>query len=422
MNTLRKYKEHLFNNTTDGYIQLIRFEENRSLKIYSTEINGLRDIVEELEGEKDTFITPNTMYKPFRSVENIRQFRSLYMDLDKIEGDKHYITYKIFELAEKEEIPKPTMISDSGRGLHVYWRIKNAPYGALNTWQELQDMLYYKLKKYGADRKATDGARVLRLPNTINSKNNAICRVLYIDDEIEYTMYDLREKYLSYNHKKIIAAAKKENNKVITNSFFNSYSLHIARAEDLITLCELRKYNVIGYRNMILHCFTYWKGIYIRDLEELENQVKELNNNFREPLKESEVRAIIRCVPKAIEKFIAYEQGIRTGEQKRVTKGMRDKEGYWYKNETLIERLEITEEEQSKLKTIIGTRIKYDRNNKKRNIARRNEEGLTPREQKKQEKEKQIKDLINKGFNMNQVAKELGVNRSTISRSYKHLF
>lgn len=421
MNTLRKYKEHLFNNTTDGYIQLIRFEDNRSLKIYSTEINGLRDIVEELEGEKDTFITPNTMYKPFRSVENIRQFRSLYMDLDSIEGDKHYITYKIFELAEKEEIPKPTMISDSGRGLHVYWRIKNAPYGALNTWQELQDMLYYKLKKYGADRKATDGARVLRLPNTINSKNNAICRVLYIDDEIEYTMYDLREKYLSYSHKKIIASAKKENNKVITNSFFNSYSLHITRAEDLITLCELRKYNVIGYRNMILHCFTYWKGIYIRDLEELENQVKELNNNFIEPLKESEVRAIIRCVPKAIEKFIAYEQGIRTGEKKRVTKGMRDKEGYWYKNETLIERLDITEEEQSKLKTIIGTRIKYDRKNKKRNISRRNEEGLTPREQQKKERIKQIVELREQGLKQIEIAKKIGVSRQAISKLLKEL-
>lgn len=415
MNTLRKYKEHLFNNTTDGYIQLIRFEENRSLKIYSTEINGLRDIVEELEGEKDTFITPNTMYKPFRSVENIRQFRSLYMDLDSIEGDKHYITYKIFELAEKEEIPKPTMISDSGRGLHVYWRIKNAPYGALNTWQELQDMLYYKLKKYGADRKATDGARVLRLPNTINSKNNAICRVLYIDDEIEYTMYDLREKYLSYNHKKIIAA-KKENNKVITNSFFNSYSLHIARAEDLITLCELRKYNVIGCRNMILHCFTYWKGIYIRDLEELENQVKELNNNFREPLKESEVRAIIRCVPKAIEKFIAYEQGIRTGEKKRVTKGMRDKEGYWYKNETLIERLDITEEEQSKLKTIIGTRVKYDRNNKKRNIARRNEEGLTPKQAELKALRVKIANLKGEKFSNTIIANMLNIPKKSLER------
>lgn len=67
--------------------------------------------------------------------------------------------------------------------------------------------------------------------------------------------------------------------------------------------------------------------------------------------------------------------------------------------------------------TIISTRVKYDRNNKKRN-----DEGLTSRQQQKKEKENQIKELINKGFNMNQIAKELGLNRSTLSRSYKHLF
>lgn len=96
---------------------------------------------------------------------------------------------------------------------------------------------------------------------------------------------------------------------------------------------------------------------------------------------------------------------------------MRDKEGYWYKNDTLIDRLEITREEKKKLKTIIGTEEKYQRKNTKRN-----ENGLTQREQQKQDRENQIKELIKQGFNMNQVAKELGVNRSTISRSYKHLF
>ena len=74
------------------------------------------------------------------------------------------------------------------------------------------------------------------------------------------------------------------------------------------------------------------------------------------------------------------------------------------------------------MKTIIGTEEKYDRNNEKRRAKRRNEEGLTKRQQQKQDRENQIKELINKGFNMNQVAKELGINRSTISRSYKHLF
>ena len=94
--------------------------------------------------------------------------------------------------------------------------------------------------------------------------------------------------------------------------------------------------------------------------------MESINNSFAIPLKSTEVNAVLRCVPKAIDKFLEYEQGIRSGVTKRITKGMRDKGGYWYKNETLIERLDITEAEQRHLKTIIGTRVKYDRNNEKR--------------------------------------------------------
>lgn len=421
MGEAARYREHLFDNTTDGYIHCIKFEGNKVLKIYNTRSNKIKEIVESVEGEEDTYITPNTMYKPYRRVENIRQFRAFFIDIDNVEGNQGYISYKIFEMAERKEVPQPSMIVSSGRGLHLYWRIKNAPYAALATWQELEDMLYFKLKSLGADPKATDGARVLRLPGTINSKNNEMCNILYINNDIEYSMYDLREQYLNIKPKQLkIQQTKKKNDKVIVNAFFNSYSLHMSRVEDILTLCELRRYDLNGYRNMILHCYAYWKGIYVRDIEELTNEVIELNNSFREPLKETEVKAILRCIPKAIDRFIAYEQGVRAGERKRVTKGMKDKEGYWYKNETLIERLGITEEEERKLKTIIGKRVKYDRNNEKR--TPRNKEGLTPREQQKKDREIQIKELVKRGYNMNQVAKEIGINRSTISRSYKHLF
>ena len=153
----------------------------------------------------------------------------------------------------------PTMIVDSGRGLHVYWRIKNAPYGALYSWQEIEDMLYHRLKHLGADRQATDATRLLRLPNTINSKSNSECNVLWIDDKTEYSMYDLKDKYIKV--KKKPKTSTKTTNKVIANAFFNSYSLHMDRATDLITLCELRKYKVEGHRNMLLHCYAYWIGI-----------------------------------------------------------------------------------------------------------------------------------------------------------------
>ena len=201
-------------------------------------------------------------------------------------------------------------------------------------------------------------------------------------------MYELREEYLNYKpkvHQLQMQETKKIDNKVISNRFFNSYSLHMERANDLETLCRLRKYDMKGYRNMALHCYVYWKEIYIRDTYNIENIVIEFNNVFTELLKETEVKAVLRCIPKAIDKFIAYEQGIRSGEVKRVSKGMRDKEGYWYKNETLIERLGITREEKKYLKTIISTEEKYYRKNKKRRSNRRNENGLTKKQQELQD-------------------------------------
>ena len=411
--------DHLYNESTDGYIQILKLnnEDNNDekiIKIYNTKNDGLRDIVEELHNESDVFLAPNTMYLPKRRVENIRQFRALFQDIDcnKLGFEKAETVYMIWMLYYDGKVPKPTMVTDSGQGVHLYWRIENAPYGALNTWQELQDYIYYQLKHLGADRKSTDGARVLRLPGTINSKNEANCEVLYIDNELEYSMYDLREQYLNYKPKAYqlqTQETKKVDSRVISNRFFNSYSLHMERANDLQTLCKLRKYDMTGFRNMAIHCYAYWKGIYVRDSYELENVVMELNSAFTEPLKDTEIRAVLRSVPKAIDKFIAYEQGRRSGECKRVSKGMRDKEGYWYKNDTLIERLEISRSEQKHMKTIIDTDEKYDRNNVKRRNSRRNEDGLTKKQQELANTKIKIVELKKKGLSNRAIAKTLKV-------------
>lgn len=422
--SVAEYCNHLFDTTTDGYIQVMKLDK-KEIKIYNTQNKELRDVIEVVENEADVFVTPNTMYRKQRRVSNIRQFRALFQDLDihKLGFNKEEVVWSIYIMAYENKIPMPTMIVDSGRGLHIYWKIKNAPYGALNTWQELQDYLYYQLRSLEADRKALDGARVLRLPNTLNSRENALCKVLVLNDDIEYSMYDLRETYLNYSISKQLqfqeSKTVKKKTKVINNKFFNSYSLHMARVEDIETLCKLRNYNVKGYRNMIIHCYAYWKGIYIRDIEELENEVIELNNSFLDPMKETEIRAVLRCVPKAIEKFINYEQGIRNGEDKRVSKGMRDKEGYWYKNETLIERLNITTEEQRHLKTIIGTQEKYRRNNERR--TPRNENGLTKREQDKQDKIQAVKKMVLQGLINKDISEQLNISVRQVQRIKKEL-
>ncbi|AQS08382.1 hypothetical protein CLOBY_04730 [Clostridium saccharobutylicum] len=90
---------------------------------------------------------------------------------------------------------------------------------------------------------------------------------------------------------------------------------------------------------------------------------------------------------------------------------MRDKDGYWYTNETLINRLDITEQEQEQLKTIIGTKEKYSRNNLKR--TPRNEEGLTKKQQELKELVFKLKET---GLNNSEIARKLNINKAKVIR------
>ena len=428
----KDYINHLYSDDIDGYIQTLQIIQSQNKKIINIKnYKGFCVIkaLDEYTGKKDVFITPNSTYNGKRDSQNIRQFRTLYIDLDCREYEVNDIVYRIWDLVNEDIIPEPTMIVASGRGVHAYWRIKHAPYQAIATWQELEDYLCKQLKHLGADNKATDAARVLRLPNTINSRNNVECKVIIVNDKITYSMYDLREKYLKWKPKafKEIEVENKVNNKKIKSKvlqFFTSYTLHIARAEDILTLCKLRKYKVTGYRNMILHCYAYWVGVTVRESSKLAEVVNELNNSFTEPLKQNEVDAILRCVPKAIEKFLDYEQGLRSGEVKRVSKGMRDKGGYWYKNKTLIEKLNITEEEQKELKTIIDEKEKYRRcateKKEKQKAKRRNKDGLTPKQQELKELKVKILRLREQGMSIRKISEVLGKSKGTIENILKN--
>ena len=420
--TNRTYVDHLYSKEIDGYIQVMQLKNKKIVEIKNYKGMTIADALEEYTGEKDTFISINTSYNGKRLASNTRQFRALYVDLDHKEFGFNDLVYRTWDLVNENKIPEPTMVVASGRGAHIYWRIEHAPYQAIATWQELEDYLCYQLKHLGADKKATDAARVLRLPDTLNSRNNAECKVMIVNEDITYSMYELREKYLKWKPKVFKEIKIKENKKEFkVLQFFTSYTLHIARAEDILTICKLRKYKVTGYRNMILHCYAYWIGVTTRDSNNLDDAVNKLNMSFTEPLKQTEVDAILRCVPKAIDKFLNYEQGLRAGEVKRVSKGMRDKGGYWYKNETLIERLDITIDEQKQLKTIIGTEVKYANNNNRRREARRNKEGLTSREQQKQDLIKRINVLVVKGLNNKQISETLQVSIRQIQRYKKDL-
>lgn len=62
---------------------------------------------------------------------------------------------------------------------------------------------------------------------------------------------------------------------------------------------------------------------------------------------------------------------------------------------------------------------KYRRKNIKRNEARRNDEGLTSRQQQKKELINKVKELKKQGLKQVEIADKLGITKGTVSKYLK---
>lgn len=97
-----------------------------------------------------------------------------------------------------------------------------------------------------------------------------------------------------------------------------------------------------------------------------------------------------------------------------------------FSNKYLISKFNITPEEEKYMKSIISKGEKKRRNNEYNKVKfkreRRNLNGLTSREQTKRDNEEKILNLINEGLNKTQIAEKMGLNKSSMSSTYKNLF
>ena len=121
-----------------------------------------------------------------RMAHNVRQLRSLFVDLDCGEG-KDYATQEealedLDRFCLEVNLPKPTLVN-SGNGIHAYWIFTDGV--SRETWLPVAQ----KLKKLcdehnlNADAVVTaDAARILRVPGTLNYKNNETKDVTIIGD------------------------------------------------------------------------------------------------------------------------------------------------------------------------------------------------------------------------------------------------
>ena len=353
----------------------------------------------DLTGE-NIYITLNTFYKPCRRLECIKELNALFIDLDyyKTQFTKEQIIMNLEENYFNKTIPATNYILDSGRGLGLIWLINKVPSQALPLWKAIQEYLYHQLKEFGADRQALDATRILRVPGSINSKSKTVVSII---DEYDY-IYDLREIQKEYLPE-LKPKEKKKGRPKKVNYVYRERSLYFARIQDITKLCELREYDLRGHREIILFLYRYYLCSFTEDVQKALEDVLELNSMFIYPLKEKEVIRATRSAEKCY---------------------LDNNKEYRYKNDTLIELLEITEDEEIQMSTIIS-KTEYKRRNNEYNKKKYKEklkvEGkLSKKEEVKVRREK-IKDLLAEGLSQKEIYNLLKISKRTCVNDVKFL-
>ena len=270
---------------------------------------------------------------------------------------------------------------------------------ALPLWKAVEEYFYKTLKEFGADRQALDATRILRVPGSFNSKTHTEVKII---DNYDY-LYELREIQSEYMPELSEKAPVRRGRPKKVLFVHRKRSLYHARILDIIKLCELREYDLKGHRELILFLYRYYLCYFTEDVEKALYDTLELNSMFRQPLSEKEVARATKSAEKV------YKD---------------QNKDYKYKNETLINLLEITDEEQKEMKTIISDeeyKIRKRLRNTKAYENKLKKEGKLTEKEKISQRRKKIKDLLDKGLMRKDICLTLDISIKTYKRDVKFL-
>lgn len=406
--TLGDYMEVMYPRPDEsGYIAIAQKNPIWQQDMYKTDT-----ISQRITGYSpyNLYMSVNTYYIPVRKNSTVRHLNALYVDIDTYNaGVSHSdILDSIDFLAQTERLPVPTFVIDSGRGMYLIYKIHDVPGGSLparRMYQHIQSYIVDSYNDMGADYKAKDIARVLRLPGSINSKSNKMVQIVQYNPAAIYHMSDFREyvdPFEDYS-KKSQPKSQTTQPKSKTKYIYNIYTLYKNRISDIDKICEMRDYDMIGQRDTVLYIYYYYQlHVHHGDKFAALKATKKLNNLFAQPLPEKELESYMVSANRA---YAEHQKD--------------KKKGYNFKTQTLIDLLDITPAEQSQLKTIISADTKKERKNKRRQVARRNEDGLTARQAQKKENYDKIIELYESGYRQVDIVRTLGVSKSLVSKSIK---
>lgn len=389
----------------NGRIALVRTDQgswNEKLYRRTAFLNACEQLPDRLP---DAYFSLNEFGR-HRRTESLINLNTLFVDID-LHG---LFTQPDFLLNELQKLsgvvfPQPSMICHSGRGLWLLWLIKPLPIHALDFWARCQAYLISQLAHLGADPKVKDVTRVMRLPNTVNSKSSQLTH-FSIQNPEPISINDFRH-YLPLIANKQLKLPKPARQKTTTHpKLFSPYSLAWAIIDDLEKLAEMRERKMVGHREMFLFI---WR-----------NCLAQLNYDPAVSAQILKTKALLYLgtAPLSDKEWLRstlspYRVEFDNHDGSHTT-------GYKLTHEWILNALQITPEEQKEMKTLIDTQEKYRRKNEARRPKRAEQtraEYLNEKEQKYQS----IRELkkVFPNATAQQLADMAKVSRRTVYRAFE---
>lgn len=411
-----------------GYFSLLTsFEGGRKVQ-HSYPTLQMPVVLGMIDANRDTWISQAEFWSSLRRVVNVKSIGLAFLDIDFYREDVEWGRGRTPERAAEDfaglcddfGIPRPSLIIYSGRGLQVKWFFETAlPRMALPRWNIVEKVLVERFALCGADPQARDSARVLRLVQTVNTKSKQVCRPIWVntDENGQPVRYDFEyfaecvlpiPRSMARQHvEKARQAAKTPRNDISRG--LNIETLNWNRVEDLRTIVRLRSGMPEGMRMQML--------FYTVNFLALSHQITPATFYFEAAAIAHEIdpmwtirSAELQTVYSKMKDYLAGKTVEFNGRTYPVL--------YTPTNDTLINVFDITSEEQKQLKTIIdGTE------HRRRQMIAIRQSGVMSRfeyEDRAEQRRVQARLLNAKGYTSRQIAAELGISRTTVSKYLKH--
>lgn len=301
--------------------------------------------------EEDSYFSINSFCnnnKNKRKTCYVRHLNAFVLDYDyyKKKEFKELTPLQMYKRHIRPTLPcDPTYVIDSGRGLYVLYCFEHASVQKVRLYQAIYRAFLKTQKQWGMDPKAMNVTQVIRVPGSLNTKSLTEVEIL-IENDTNYTIFQLRDIVCPYTVDEVLEYKKNKSKELSKKkkSVFDLPSTYrqkivVPILNDLEKLVELRDGQMNGYREYTLYLINelcFWGNV---DEEERKVFITSMNESFSEPLSDYEV----------------FHQALPP-------------RGYQFHSavKKIVEKLEITEEEQEKLKKLHTVKVQRRKHQKEK--------------------------------------------------------